>query len=867
MSTPFFINLLVIIQIVTAAFCILIAINLYNRIEISSARRLAYVMVALGIWTFASGMETAVLTRDAKIGFSKVMYLGLQSVPPLMLIFSIEYSGRKSWLTKRNQALLWAIPVITLLLVATNEYHALIWKSIEPNPNGNNAYLVYSHGVWFWISSLYLYCLTFASSILLVLGAKEKKHKSQFWQVSVVLVGLAIAWGANIAYILKISPIPGLDFTPISFAITIALISLVIYPLHFLDISPVARSKLVDTMSDAFFVLDQSNRLIDTNPTGLRLLGKKREDWIGAAIQEFFAPWPELIQRLNNPEKLTSMAFVIQDSAETWYDVRITSLSKEKITYPGWLVILHDISHSKITEKALAHQATGLRIVSEISLTIAASDQPESLLQNIVDLTSERFGFDYVQIFLLDEHAPVLRMAAGSGEVGKTLFTSNFTIPLAHEKSIIAWTANHRRARIVNDVQNSEIFLPNPNLPQTQSEMAVPILFRDKLLGILDIQSNKRQQFHEIDQHIKTTLAAQISISMMNARLINDLHTRATEAETLRQAISAVTSTLNQDEAIDRILEQLRSVIPYDSSSVQLLKGETLEIVGGLGFTDIQRIMGLRFPVHSDSPSTTVVKTKSPLILEDAQESYCEFRHPPHNHIHGWMGVPLIVQQKVIGIITLDSTQPGAFSSSQSRLAQAFADHVAAALENIRLFEDTRRLAIMDPLTNVFNRRHFYELAKVEYERSCRYHRPISAIMIDLDHFKRVNDTYGHSTGDLVLQAIAETCQRKLRKSDIFGRYGGEEFVIIMPETDEQRAWNVAERLRRSIVHISIPINDGAIAITISLGVATLSPEDLCSDNSGDLLEKLIDKADQALYQAKQAGRNRVIVHQENVPI
>jgi diguanylate cyclase (GGDEF)-like protein len=139
--------------------------------------------------------------------------------------------------------------------------------------------------------------------------------------------------------------------------------------------------------------------------------------------------------------------------------------------------------------------------------------------------------------------------------------------------------------------------------------------------------------------------------------------------------------------------------------------------------------------------------------------------------------------------------------------------------------------------------------------------------MIDLDHFKRVNDTYGHSTGDLVLQAIAETCQRKLRKSDIFGRYGGEEFVIIMPETDEQRAWNVAERLRRSIVHISIPINDGAIAITISLGVATLSPEDLCSDNSGDLLEKLIDKADQALYQAKQAGRNRVIVHQENVPI
>lgn len=866
MSIPFQIDLFVIIQIATAGFCVLIALNLFNRTEVTGARRLAFLMAALGLWTFASGMESAFLTNPTKILSAKVMHIGVQSVPPLLFLFSIEYSARKYWLEKRNQVLIWILPIITILLVFTNEYHHLIWSNITlPNISGNR-FLIYTHGIWFWISTLYHYALITSASIFLITGTKERKPKRQFWQISVILLALAIAWGVNLVYILGIIPIPGLDLTPIAFTITISLVYLAIYPMRFLDISPIARSKLVDTMSDAFYVFDENNNLIDINPAGLALLDKSYQDLIHSPAEQVFDRWPDLVQHIEQSNKEYGNSYVIQDTNDTWFDVRISTLSEGRKASTVWLVIMHDISQNKLAEKELQHQAAGLRTVSEISLSIATSNHPQRLLQDVVDLTAERFQFYYVQVFITEAENQVLRLAAAFGEAGKKLLKSHFYIPLSSQKSIISWAANSRQSVIVNDVTQESKYLPNPDVPGTRSEMAVPILFRDELLGVLDIQSNRTGHFNELDRHIQNTLAAQISVALMNARLFDDLNRRAREAEMLRQAGSIVASTLNQDEAIERILEQLKQVVPYDRSSVQLRRDDYLEIVGGNGFSDSDQIIGLKFHLSGASASAKILQTNSPLILNDVQEDFPDFRLPPHNHIHGWMGVPLIVQNELIGVITLDSSTPGTFDQSQARLVQAFADQVAIALKNARLFEDTRRLATMDPLTSIYNRRHFYELAHREFERSHRYHHPLSVIMFDLDLFKQVNDTYGHAAGDLVLQIVAETCRTKLRKSDIFGRYGGEEFIVVMPETDEQRAWNVAERLRRSITRTPIHINGDEISITISLGVATLSKEFLFSDMPGDMLEKLIDHADQALYQAKQAGRNRVIVH-HNKPI
>jgi diguanylate cyclase (GGDEF)-like protein/PAS domain S-box-containing protein len=161
-------------------------------------------------------------------------------------------------------------------------------------------------------------------------------------------------------------------------------------------------------------------------------------------------------------------------------------------------------------------------------------------------------------------------------------------------------------------------------------------------------------------------------------------------------------------------------------------------------------------------------------------------------------------------------------------------------------------LAIRDSLTHVYNRRHFFEVTKREIARASRFNHATSLLLIDIDHFKQVNDTHGHLIGDRVLQNVVLRLRENLRQSDILARYGGEEFIVLMPETNASQAWYGAERLRRVVADKPFSIGQGDLAVTISLGVTSWLPSVPLPS-----LDSLIDQADQALYRAKQGGRNR----------
>lgn len=167
------------------------------------------------------------------------------------------------------------------------------------------------------------------------------------------------------------------------------------------------------------------------------------------------------------------------------------------------------------------------------------------------------------------------------------------------------------------------------------------------------------------------------------------------------------------------------------------------------------------------------------------------------------------------------------------------------------LLAEVQQMATVDWLTGIYNRRHFFRLGEDELERSRRYQHPISVLMIDVDRFKPINDNYGHSVGDQVLATVAKRLVGGLRKSDIAGRYGGEEFAMVLPETDLASATSVAERLRESIARAPVDTAEGPLQVTVSVGVAPVA-------DSEHLLDALT-RADAGLYAAKRAGRNRVV--------
>jgi diguanylate cyclase (GGDEF)-like protein len=214
------------------------------------------------------------------------------------------------------------------------------------------------------------------------------------------------------------------------------------------------------------------------------------------------------------------------------------------------------------------------------------------------------------------------------------------------------------------------------------------------------------------------------------------------------------------------------------------------------------------------------------------------------------MVTPLIYRGAVIGTMTAARTmrEPD-FSPADLELMVAITNQAAIAITNAKLFQQVQHMAMTDGLTNLYNRRGFFEVGQHFVERVQRLRGGLVALIFDVDHFKTVNDTHGHAVGDQVLMQLAERCQAQLRKMDILGRYGGEEFAALLPDTDFQLALKVAERLRAAVAATPILTQAGPIAITISIGVARWA------DDLADLAA-LLDRADHALYQAKAAGRN-----------
>jgi diguanylate cyclase (GGDEF)-like protein len=222
------------------------------------------------------------------------------------------------------------------------------------------------------------------------------------------------------------------------------------------------------------------------------------------------------------------------------------------------------------------------------------------------------------------------------------------------------------------------------------------------------------------------------------------------------------------------------------------------------------------------------------------------------------VGVPLVLRDQPIGVIMVQSTQQNAYTREQIHLLEMISVQTAIAIENARLYGEAQLLATTDFLTGMLNRRELFVRADQEFERARRYRHDLALMMIDIDHFKKVNDTFGHLVGDQVLRTLSRICQKQMRHVDVLGRYGGEEILILMPETDQGHAIAAAERLRNEIDAMVVETENGQVKVTVSIGLTSYQY------GRGMNLEMMISHADNALFAAKSAGRNRVHVYDDN---
>jgi diguanylate cyclase (GGDEF)-like protein len=328
-----------------------------------------------------------------------------------------------------------------------------------------------------------------------------------------------------------------------------------------------------------------------------------------------------------------------------------------------------------------------------------------------------------------------------------------------------------------------------------------------------------------------------------------DERNRRRWAEALHQLIQSVTALEDENAIAACLLDTMYNFIAYDRALFYIEREQGLTLVGSRGGDAVEHLYHERWPASRPEIVQSLRRNPAPRLLTPEEAATLE---PPARSPRHYLAVPLPSGNNAFRLLLVGRAAK-TIEVQGVDIAAAMAKQVSVALDKARLIKDLENLATTDGLTRLYNRRTFLQRAESEFERSRRYVRPLSVLMLDVDHFKTVNDTRGHEAGDRVLRVLADTCKKTLRQQDVTGRYGGEEFVAFLPETPAELARDVAERLRISVESLAVASPQGEIRVTVSIGVAT-------AVQATESVAALINAADLALYEAKQKGRNRVVV-------
>jgi diguanylate cyclase (GGDEF)-like protein len=413
----------------------------------------------------------------------------------------------------------------------------------------------------------------------------------------------------------------------------------------------------------------------------------------------------------------------------------------------------------------------------------------------------------------------------------------------------------------------------------TRSELCVPIRFKERILGVINTESIQPDAFSEEDERLLVTLAGQLATTieqLRRAQAERRWFDQLAHSRDLIYSIAHITTQIEKSLSVNEIIQALGRELDgigltcimavYDSSlksftiNYTSLKSPFLEIVEtGLGYPLIEYM----FPRSRLDPLLGARELSQPAVITNpAQEINTLFTQinwdgiPNILHRIGVdpnvepMRLPLVFEENLLGILWVWGK---GINRSDLPILSIFAKQISNSLERARLFEEVQSLALTDPLTGLQNRRSTFELGRIEFSRALRMKRPFSCMMLDLDHFKKINDQFGHQAGDQILRDFAARCLISVRDGDLVGRYGGEEVIILLPETDREMAMRVAERLGAAVAEKPFQTFDNEVFVTVSIGVAEL-------DDNTPHFESLIARADQALYIAKHKGRNRVSV-------
>jgi PAS domain S-box-containing protein len=631
----------------------------------SGGRALAILALACAEWSLGYALEIAGADLPTKIFWGKSQYIGIVMVPLLWIIFAYTYSTKGIRMTPRTVSLLSVVPLITLFLAFTTEYHGLIWKDIQIRTIGTFSALDVTHGYWFWIYWIYSNILLLVGTIFVLRSFNQTRGLFRRQNI-ILLIAVVTPWFGNVLYVSGLSPIPYLDITPFAFTISIAVFAWGIFSFKLVNLAPVARDLVVEKMPDGMIVLDAQGNLVDLNSALQKALGISTAQAIGQRAKDLFSRWPHLVERYENTLEAQDEIVFGEGESRIWYELCMSPLVDSQERLRGRVVTVRNITEKKRTEEALRLSEEKYRNIYENVADVIYETDNQGHLTSISPSIEKRGGYRPEEL------------------IGRSV-TEFFVFP----EQYAALDALMMENGSVNDF---EALLQKKDGSHTFASITSHIIFDANGQGVAT---------EGVLRDITERKQAEERIRQMNTELERRVIERTSQLQesnvyltSLIETSIALNESLDLNEVLDRILVQAHRLVPARALNVRFVEGKHAWVVRRFGSEGLEKIeqnlLRFRLPLSWHTFHQMRASGKTIFVSDTARE-------PGWQNIQGlewarsYVAVPLVISDEIIGFLDASHSDPNFFDQKHLLMLESLARHASVAIQNARLLDELKK--------------------------------------------------------------------------------------------------------------------------------------------------------------------------------